>query len=247
MQGIEPDPAVLALGKPYHEETERWLSQPVGTCDRNLDSRSVFSDSAMLDLVQRVQLEAGQADVSLASVFNPRAEIHAGQVTVRELAGLYVYDNTLLVIRTTGRHLKEALEHAAEFFQPYDPSKTLNQLVNPDFYLYNFDHAAGVTYEIDIRRPYGDRIQNLTYRGQPLQPDQVLRLAMNNYRQSGGGAYTMFKDDPIVFRSSIQIRDLLIDWVEKHHVIPTTPVANWRIVSGGASALPSAYTERESN
>jgi 2',3'-cyclic-nucleotide 2'-phosphodiesterase / 3'-nucleotidase len=247
MQGITPDPKVLAMAKPYHDETEAWLSRPVGTCDQNLDARSVFRDSAMLDLVQRVQLEAGHADVSLASIFNPRAQIHAGQVTVREMAGLYVYDNTLLVIQTTGRHLKEALEHSAHFFLPYDASKSLNQLVDPQFYLYNFDNAAGVSYEMDVRRPYGDRIQHLTFHGQPLQPDQPLRLAMNNYRQSGGGAYTMFKGDPVVFRSSIQIRDLMIDWVEQHHAIPTTPVDNWRIVSGGASAQPAGYTERESN
>ncbi len=247
MQGVAPDPAVLAMAKPYHEETERWLARPVGTCDRDLDARAVFRDSAMLDLVQRVQLEVGHADVSVASVFNPRAQIHAGPVTVRELAGLYVYENTLLVIQTTGRQLKEALEHSAHFFLPYDPAKTLNQLVDPNFYLYNFDNAEGVSYEMDVRRPYGDRIQRLTFHGQPLRPDQTLRLAMNNYRQSGGGAYDMFKGDPVVYRSSIQIRDLLIDWVEQHHAIPSTPVNNWRIISSDTDAPPSPYSERESN
>jgi 2',3'-cyclic-nucleotide 2'-phosphodiesterase/3'-nucleotidase len=247
LQGVQPDPAVLALAKPYHEETEKWLSQPIGTCDRNLDVRNVFQDSAMLDLVQHVQLEAGHADVSVASVFNPRAQIHAGPVTVRELASLYVYDNTLVVVQSNGRQLKEALEHSAHFFLPYDPAKTLNQSVNPDFYLYNFDNASGVSYEIDVRRPYGDRIQHLTYHGQPLASDQPIKLAMNNYRQSGGGAYDMYQGDPVIFRSSIQIRDLLIDWVEQHHAIPSTSLNTWRIVSGGQGRPASGYTERESN
>ncbi len=247
MQGVAPDPAVLAMAKPYHEETERWLAQPIGTCDRDLDARAVFRDSAMLDLVQRVQLEVGHADVSLASIFNPRAQIHAGPVTVREMAGLYVYDNTLLVIQATGRQLKEALEHSAHFFLPYDPAKTLNQLVDPNFYLYNFDNAEGVSYEMDLRRPYGDRIQHLTFRGQPLQPGQPLRLAMNNYRQSGGGAYDMFKGDPVVYRSSITIRDLLIDWVEQHHAIPSTPANNWRIVSSDTDAPPAQYAPGDPN
>ena len=239
MQGVTPDPEVLRLAKPYHEETERWLSQPVGTCDRDLDSRSNFADSAMLDLVQRVQLEAGSADVSLASVFNPQARIHAGQTTVRELAALYVYENTLVVVQATGRQLKEALEHSARFFLPYAPGKTLSQLVNPDFYLYNFDKAEGVSYEMDISRPYGDRIQHLMYHGAPLQPDQTFRLAMNNYRYSGGGGYAMFKTAPVVMRASVPIRDLLIDWVERHHVIPSTPVNNWRIVGVGSADVNS--------
>jgi 2',3'-cyclic-nucleotide 2'-phosphodiesterase/3'-nucleotidase len=243
MQGVSPDPKVLEMAKSYNEETERWLASPIGTCDKDLDARAIFTDSAMLDLVQRVQLEAGQADVSLAATFNDRAQIHAGPVTVREMAGLYVYPNTLVVIQATGRQLKAALEHSALFFLPYDPSKTLNQLVNPNFYLYNFDRAEGVSYDIDIRRPIGDRIQNLTYKGQPLQPDQTFRLAMNNYRYSGGGAYDMFKDSPVVFRSSIEIRDLLIDWVEKHHSIPSTPVDNWRIVGGaGGRDQPTEAT-----
>ena len=248
MQGITPDPAVLAMAKPYHEETEQWLARPVGTCDQNLDARSVFRDSAMLDLVQRVQLEAGRADVSLASIFNPRAQIHAGTVTVRELAGLYVYDNTLLVIQTTGQHLKEALEHSAHFFLPFDASKSLNQLGESGI--------STSTISTTRRGFLRDRRAAPLRRPHPA-PDlprparcsagQVLRLAMNNYRQSGGGAYTMFKGDPVIFRSSIQIRDLLIDWVERNHAIPSTPVDNWRIVSAGAGAGPSEYTERESN
>jgi 2',3'-cyclic-nucleotide 2'-phosphodiesterase/3'-nucleotidase len=242
MQGITPDPEVLRLAKPYHDETERWLSQPVGTCDRDLDSRSNFEDSAMLDLVQRVQLEAGSADVSLAAVFNPKARIHKGAATVRELAALYVYENTLVVVQATGRQLKAALEHSARFFLPYAPNKTLAQLVNPDFYLYNFDKAEGVSYEIDLSRPYGERIQHLTYHGAPLEPDQTFRLAMNNYRYSGGGGYDMFKTAPVVMRASVPIRDLLIDWVERHHVIPSTPVNNWRIVGVGNANVSSPLT-----
>lgn len=240
LQGVEPDPAVEALTKSYHEETERWLSEAVGTCAKTIDARAIFSDSAMLDLIQRVQLETGQADVSVASIFSPRARIAAGPVTVRELAGLYVYDNTLVVIRATGAQLKAALEHSAEFILPYEPGKSLNQLVNPNFTLYNFDQAAGVSYELDIRRPIGDRILNLTYRGHPLRPEETFRLALNNYRFSGGGAYAMYQGDPVLYRSSIQLRDLLIDWVEKHHSIPTEPVGNWRIVGAGDAARAEA-------
>jgi 2',3'-cyclic-nucleotide 2'-phosphodiesterase/3'-nucleotidase len=234
MRGVKPDPAILELTKSYHEETEQWLSRPIGTCDKEIDSRAIFADSAMLDLVHRVQLEVGGADVSLASIFNPKATIHAGPVTVRDLAGLYVYDNTLVVIQVTGAQLKDALEHSARFLLPYQPGKTLNELIDPRVYSYNFDKAAGVSYELDIRRPYGDRIQHLTYQGAPLAPDKVLKLAVNSYRYNGGGRYDMLKGAPVLYRSSISMRDLMIDWVEKHHTIPTEPMNNWRIVGVAA-------------
>jgi 2',3'-cyclic-nucleotide 2'-phosphodiesterase/3'-nucleotidase len=55
-------------------------------------------------------------------------------------------------------------------------------------------------------------------------------VAINNYRLNGGGGYTMYKNAPIVYRSSAEIRDLVIDWVERHHDIPTEPDNNWRIL-----------------
>jgi 2',3'-cyclic-nucleotide 2'-phosphodiesterase/3'-nucleotidase len=193
----------------------------------------VFADSALLDLIHRVQLEEGHADVSLAAVFSSATRVRAGPVTVRELASLYVYDNTLIVIQATGAQLKRALEHSAEFLLPYAPGKTLNQLVNPNMWLYNFDQAEGVSYEIDIGRPVGERIRNLAFQGKPVEPGQVLKLALNNYRFAGGGGYDMFQGCPVLFRSSITLRDMVIAWVERHHAIPSTAVGNWRIVAPG--------------
>jgi len=47
--------------------------------------------------------------------------------------------------------------------------------------------AAGVTYEIDLTNPFGQRIQDLKFKGQPLAPTQKLRVVTNNYRVNCGG------------------------------------------------------------
>jgi 2',3'-cyclic-nucleotide 2'-phosphodiesterase/3'-nucleotidase len=39
----------------------------------------------------------------------------------------------------------------------------------------------------------------------------------------------MYKDAPIVYRSSTEIRELIIDWVERNRQIPAEPNMNWRI------------------
>ena len=58
-----------------------------------------------------------------------------------------------------------------------------------------------------------------------------LRLATNNYRVNGGGGYDMYKNAPVVYRSSEEIRELIIDWVEKkQNDAPVTPNNNWRII-----------------
>lgn len=228
---VEADPEALKLTEAYDRETETWLSRVIGQSPKELSAGEAgFRDSAILDLIQRVQLEAGQADVSMAASFNPRAHIARGPVTVRDIAGLYVYENTLVVLEVTGQQLKDALEHSARYFLPYAPGKTAAELVNEKVPAYNFDIAEGVNYDLDISKPVGARIQNPRFHGQPLSPTQKLRLATNNYRLNGGGGYTMYKNARVVFRSGEEIRDLIIDWVERHQTVPGEPTNNWRIV-----------------
>ncbi|HEY0547126.1 MAG TPA: bifunctional UDP-sugar hydrolase/5'-nucleotidase [Pyrinomonadaceae bacterium] len=228
---VEADAEIAKIAEPYDKETQEWLSRVIGESDADLtavDAR--FRDTAILDLVQRVQLEAGKADVSMVASFNDRARINKGAVTVRDIAGLYVYENTLVVIEVNGQQLKDALEHSARYFRAYEPGKTAADLVDEKIPGYNFDIAEGVTYDLDISKPFGQRIQNLRYHGQPLDPKQKLRLAINNYRANGGGRYTMYKDAPVVYRSSQEIRDMVIDWVERNKRIPTEPSNNWRLL-----------------
>jgi len=228
---VEADPEILKIGLPYDRETQAWLSRPIGNSAVELTAEEArFHDTAILDLIQRVQLDAGQAQVSMVASFNPAARIGRGAVTVRDIAGLYVYENTLVVLEVTGAQLKAALEHSAKYFRAYERGKTPADLVDERVPAYNFDIAEGVSYELDIAKPIGERIQNLRYRGEPVRPEQKFRLATNNYRLNGGGGYTMYKESPVVYRSSEEIRELIIDWVERHKAIPTTPTNNWRIV-----------------
>jgi 2',3'-cyclic-nucleotide 2'-phosphodiesterase/3'-nucleotidase len=228
---VEPDPEVVSLAEPYDRETQGWLSRVIGQSPEELTAREArFRDTAILDLIQKVQLEAGKADVSMVASFNSDARIAKGPVSVRDIAGLYVYENTLAVLEVTGQQLKDALEHSAKYFKPYEPGKSPRDLVDEKIPAYNFDIAEGVTYDLDISKPIGQRIQNLRFRGQPLAPTRKLRLATNNYRVNGGGGYDMYKNAPVVYRSSEEIRELIIDWVERHKTVPATPNNNWRIV-----------------
>ncbi len=228
---VQADEEIAKLADPYHKETQAWLSLPIGESAAELTATEArFKDSAILDLIQRVQMDVGKADVSMAAVFNLQARIPKGQVTVREIAGLYVYENTLVVLEVTGQQIKDALEHSAKYFRTYEPGKSLEELIDDKIPAYNFDLAEGVTYEIHLRKPIGKRIENLQFRGKPLAMTQKLRLATNNYRVNGGGGYTMYKGAPVVYRSGEEIRELIIDWVERNKTIPTEPTSNWKIV-----------------
>ena len=228
---VEPDPEIVKLAEPYDRETQGWLAKVIGESPEELTARdSRFKDTAILDLIQKVQMDEGKADVSMVASFNTEARIEKGPVSVRDIAGLYVYENTLAVLEVTGQQLKDALEHSAKYFKPYVPGKPLSDLIDEKIPGYNFDIAEGVTYDLDLSKPMGSRILNLRFKGQPLSMTRKLRLATNNYRVNGGGGYTMYKNAPVVYRSSEEIRELIIDWMEKHKTIPTEPNNNWRIL-----------------
>ena len=225
------DPEIAQLGQPYDKETQDWLGRTIGASPEEITSQDCrFRDTAIIDLIQRVQLEAGKADVSMAACFNPEARIPKGPVTVRDIAGLYEYENTLVTLELTGQQLKDALEHSARYFREYQAGKSVADLVDQRIPGYNFDVAEGVSYEIDITKPFGQRILNLKFKGQPLDPKQKLRVVTNNYRLNGGGGFNMYKDAPIIYRSSEEVRELIIDWVERNKTIPTQSTNNWRIV-----------------
>ncbi len=231
VDGVEADAEILKLAEPYDRETQTWLGRAIGESAAELTAADArFRDTAILDLIQRVQLEAGKADVSMVASFNPEARIPRGPVTVRDIAALYVYENTLVVIEVTGQQLKDALEHSAKYFRAYVPGKSAADLIDEKIPGYNFDIAEGVTYDLDISKPVGQRVQNLQFRGRRVDPAQKFRLATNNYRVNGGGGYTMYKDAPVVYRSSAEIRELIIDWVERHRQIPAEPTNNWRLL-----------------
>jgi 2',3'-cyclic-nucleotide 2'-phosphodiesterase/3'-nucleotidase len=212
-------PDLMAMAEPYEAAAERYLNTPVAESARELSAaRGREEDTAVVDLVQRVQLFYSKADVSFTALFNREVRIPQGQVTVRQIAALYPYDNELEAIEGTGKMVKDALENAARFFSGNGV---------PGF---NYDMAAGVDYEIDRSRPEGDRIRNLRWHGRPLAPDQKLRVAINSYRAGGSGGYTMFRGAKVVWRSSEGIRELVIRYYTERKSIPGETAGNWKIV-----------------
>ncbi len=241
------DQEILRLARPYHEVTERYLDSPVAQAPVALEgSAGRIRDSALVDAIQAVQMHYTQADVSFTALFNPRVVIPAGPVSVRQIAALYIYDNELYAIQGTGRMVREALENSARYFLScHDQACGEGPLVSREFIGFNYDMAQGVDYEIDLRRPAGDRIRNLRFRGAPLEDDRKLRLAVNNYRAAGSGGYTMFRDAKILWKSDREIRDLIVEYYSQRKTLPAEADGNWRIVPPAALATLEREIRRE--
>jgi 2',3'-cyclic-nucleotide 2'-phosphodiesterase/3'-nucleotidase len=187
-------------------------------------------DSALIDAIQQVELYYSKADVSFASSFNARVFIPKGPVTIRQIAALYIYENQLYAIEGNGKMVRDALENSARYFRTCAGDCSHGPLINPDVIGYNYDMAQGVDYEIDLTQPPGHRIRNLRWRGHPLDDQQPLRIALNNYRAGGSAGYSMFRGAKITWRSPDEIRDLVIQYYSEHKSLPAQPDNNWRVV-----------------
>jgi len=229
------DPKILEIGRPYHELAERYLNTAVAEAPVSLDSRLArVEDTALIDAVQQVQLFYSKADVSFASSFNSRVSVPQGPVTIRQVAALYVYENQLYAVQGAGKMVRAALENSARYYNTCASDCTHGPLINSQVIGYNYDMAQGVDYEIDLTQPAGQRIRNLRWHGKPLDDNQPLRIAVNNYRAGGSAGYSMFRDAPIVWHSPDEIRDLVIQYYSEHKTLPAHPDNNWRVVPEAA-------------
>ena len=257
---VPEDAAIAALVRPAHEKVLTYVNSVIGTCTQAMSaSTSRYQDTAAMDFINLVQAETvkaalvgtpqeGTPVLSIAAPFNKDAAIPAGEVTVRDVAGLYIFDNTLLGVTLTGAQVKDYLETSAAYFQkvsgtgPFPASALTNAVTptapngTPD---YNYDIMGGLdarlTYDIDLANDAGSRISNLQYAGAAVGAGDSFVVAINNYRQSGGGNFPHVKAAPVVYNRTVEIRQLMIDWVTAHKVIdpPSFFTADWRLTSGG--------------
>jgi 2',3'-cyclic-nucleotide 2'-phosphodiesterase / 3'-nucleotidase len=239
---VPADPEIMKLAAPYQEATEKYLDTPIATSENALTGQyERYEDGPLVDLIHKVQLDAGHADVSMATMRYTGVRIPAGPVTVRQAAELYVYENTLYVVEMTGAQLKDALEHSASFFSGW-PTPAGESIHLPG---YNADSAEGVSYVIDLTQPVGQRVRELMFHGRALDPALKLRVATNNYRCTGGGRYAVFKGLPVLYRSPVEIRELLIEYLTRVKRIPAEADGNWKIVPAEALDALKKAADRE--
>lgn len=212
--------------------TRAYVGRQIGTSSARWEAAEArVRDTPILDLINDVQRRAAGADLSATAAFNLDAALPEGPVTVADVAGLYVYDNTLKALRISGAQLRAFLEKSAEYYLPC-PGARCERLLDPDVPGYNFDVVSGVDYTLDLTRPVGERVVRLEYEGERVEPTDSFTIALNNYRASGSGGYSMLLDAPVVYDRGEGIRELLIDDITRRGTLRPQDVfeRNWEIV-----------------
>ena len=186
-------------------------------------------DTAVMDLINQIQLENSGADVSAAALFKDTSDLPEGDINYGNIFDIYKFDNTLYRVQVTGAELKAYMEWSAECYNQWVEGD-INISFDPEYPDYLYDMFAGVDYEIDLSQPKGERIKNVMFKGEPLADDQVLTLAVNNYRYSSALKAQGIVSGTKEWESSNSIRDMIVAYFAEHSPVAPTVDNNWKIV-----------------
>lgn len=264
------DPALVKVLAEDHQGTREFVSKPIGKSDGNMYSYlALVQDDPTVQIVNNaqkayvehyIQGDPDLADLPVLSAAAPFkvggrkndpasfVEVEKGQLTFRNAADLYLYPNTLVVVKASGKDVKEWLECSAGQFNQIDVnSRKPQQLINwNDFRTYNFDVIDGVSYQIDVSQPArydgecvlindkAERIKQLSFKGKPIDPNATFLVATNNYR-AYGGKFAGTGDKHIAFASPDENRSVLAAYIsaetQKHGAVHPQADNNWHLAS----------------
>ena len=238
MKDVEPDQGLrdVPAVKAAQEKTVSFIQdnvlghaaadfQPVNEINGLPEGR--LQDTAVIDLIGTVQLENSGADVTAVALFKDTSDLKAGPLNYGNMFDIYKYPNVLYTVEVTGAEMKAYMEWAAECWNQWQPGD-INISFNPDKAGYLHDHFIGLNYEVNLSKPAGERIENVTFQGQPLTDDMPLTLCVNDYR------YTGLKNEGIIsgektWESSASVRDMLVAYLAEHDPLEPVVDNNWKI------------------
>lgn len=229
-QLVQPRPEVPFFGK--HKEVEKIvndyrlaaqvqvtksISHLPGSITRQA---SPSGESVLGNLIADAQWastaapDRGRSDFALMNPGGVRSDIliqpGGGTVNFGQLFKVQPFGNTLVVKRMRGDQIKAVLE------------KQYVDLTRPRV-LYP---SQNLSYEVDLQKPAGQRVQNIRIRQQTIEMSQTFNVTVNSFMASGGDGFTEFNHAPVVSGGELDV-DALSDYLIKNPGL--TPPATNRI------------------
>ncbi len=261
---VKQDPAILAIARHSHDSTRRWSRRKIGMTTQDLNSHfALIGPTPAVRLVARAQAEhiaqslrgtlwTGLPILSAAAPFRTGGhsgpdnytQVPAGPISLRNIADLYLFPNSVIALLLYGHEVADWLERAAAMFHQIPQGAQNAPLINEAMPGFEFDQIEGLDYEIDLtrapkfdingtRRPLeAGRVRNIVQDGKPLNPNARYILVTNTYRLGGGGGYDMARSERVVLRGGPSVRAILASYVARTGTVNLDNKPNWRLTLG---------------
>ena len=238
--------------QPHIDKINGFVNKKIGEAKQSISSRDAFfGSSAFSDLILNLQLEITGADIAFNAPLSLNAVIQKGDILMSDMFNLYRYENQLYVMRLTGEEIRKHLEMSYDLWvntmkSPEDHLLLLTERTRDDQqrlgfmnFLFNFDSAAGIDYEVDVTKPDGEKVHILQMtNGEPFDESKWYKVAINSYRANGGGELLTLGagisqdqlKSRVIWMSEKDQRYYLMKEIEKAGVIDPQPNNNWKFV-----------------
>ena len=235
------------------EAVKAFTLKEVGELRTDLRTRDAYSGmSDYVNLIHTLSLGCTPAQISFAAPLTFNGFIKAGTLVYNDLFTIYPFENQLFVVKMTGKEIMDCLEysydqwintissaeeHLLKITDEPDPRTGQKRwsFVNRS---YNFDSAGGLVYDVDVTKPYGERVIIISLAdGSPFDESAEYNVAMTSYRASGGGDILRegagIDTDRIadrVVEYYPEIRDILYDYLVRNGEIDPAKIGERQVI-----------------
>jgi 2',3'-cyclic-nucleotide 2'-phosphodiesterase (5'-nucleotidase family) len=219
------DPEILKLAGEEIDRSEKMLNTVVGRATREFGTHAgPRKETPIHDLIFNAIAEAlseqgVKVDAVVHGIFERRATLKQGAVTVRDVWRIVPYENTIGVVQLTPVELRDVLD---ENVDAYNNS--------------SFRGIGGLSWTFDPNAKKGERTVSLNREdGRALASTQRLAVAFNSYDLASGGLrwkrLRELADRPEVklVEYNFQTREAVINYIRKRGTITPTVGDWWKV------------------
>lgn len=203
-----------------NKELQEYLDKEIGHFKNDIILDDIFiarlKGHPFINFLHEVQLDISNADFSALSLFDTAIGFKKN-VSIRDVLINYPYPNTLKVLKIKGSKVKEAIEKSATYFVlENNEVKINNEFLVPKIQNYNYDTFAGLTYEIDLNKDFGNRVVSMKKDGKEIDLNEDYTIVLNNYRASNTAIYPAYENAEVVKEINMDMSELIIDYFQRN-------------------------------
>lgn len=254
VKALASDPAIEKIYQPYHDELRRLNNVKIGETAQTMIPQgknhgvaiAFTQDTGLSSLINDVQQHYSKADVVSFAFDHQTVRLDKGDIKKKDIIYNYRYaGGDVSVYEVTGKQLKAYMNWSADYFdtiQPQDKDYRINEKRGKSKYV-TFDIFGGVKFNIDLRKPSGEKIVDLTLaNGKAITDDSKIKLGMNSYRYEQlikkGGVWEG-QQIPVLWESKVAmgseagtIQNMMIDYISnvKKGKVEGVSHNRWKIV-----------------
>jgi 2',3'-cyclic-nucleotide 2'-phosphodiesterase (5'-nucleotidase family) len=218
---VEPDPEMAANVQAYADKLDAELGVVIGVTQTALDSRRASvrgQETAVGNLIADAIRAGVGADIAITNGGGIRAdrEYAAGtELTRKDILSELPFGNRTVKLELTGEMIRAALENG---FSQVEAGAG------------RFPQVSGLTVRVDLAKPAGQRVVDVTIGGAPLDPARTYTVATNDFMAVGGDGYTAFvgANNLVAPADAVLMASQVIDYVAAQGTV--APAVEGRIV-----------------